>query len=295
MKTKIAIFGLLLITIIFSCNSKQKEKPESQYETMDLTAPAPQIVNCVKFSPSSVSDEIVVSDYSEENYNSSKINKKKIIKDGTLSIKASDIVSSKKFIDKTIKSLNCYYEIEELENSDRATSYTLKIRIPAENFEKLVASFENGRDEITNKRINARDVTEEYMDIETRLTNKKEYLKRYKELLPKASTIEGILSIEENIRVLQEEIESREGRLKYLNDQIAYSTLDINLYKLKKFVTKPIEQDKFSERIKKSLNSGWASVIDFTLGTIAIWPVVFVSLLLIIIFVRIIKKRKRNN
>ena len=227
--------------------------------------------------------------------NKATVGKKKIIKDGNISVKTSDINLSKKGINDLLKKLNAYYESEDLQNNDQTISYNLKIRVPAENFEKLISSIENGKDEIKSKSIQARDVTEEFIDVETRLANKREYLKRYKELLSKASTVKDILAIEENIRTLQEEIESKEGRLKYLSDQVSFSTLDINLYKEKEFIYKPQPQDKFSERVKTSLSNGWTSVVNFVLWIITVWPYIILTLIGFFVIRRVKKSKSRQS
>lgn len=297
------LFCLLVLTTLFSCKSKSTNSEHVSYDmtTIDLSAPsstsmehspamnAPAL-ETVNFSPPNIKDDLV-----EGASAKATVNKKKIIKDGSITTKAKDITASKKGIDETIKKLNAYYEVEELDNNDLSVSYNLKIRVPSLNFEKLISAIESGTDEITNKSIQARDVTEEFMDIETRLSNKREYLKKYRELLSKAAKVDDILAIEENIRVLQEEIESSEGRLKYLSDQVAYSTLNLTLYKEKAFVYKAPEQDKFSERVKKSLGSGWNSVVNFALWLITVWPFTIVFILLWVVIKWIIKRRRNKQ
>lgn len=283
------------MTIFYSCNSKQKEGMANMQEVVALSDLKMEEKSTVKFTPPVVAGDKETTEYNSASGNTgdkSAINKKKIIKDGSITIKTNDISESKKGIDTLLKKLNGYYETEDLENNDNTISYNFKIRIPANNFEQLISNLENGKDEIESKSIQARDVTEEYVDIESRLTNKREYLKRYKDLLFKASTVKDILAIEEQVRVLQEEIESKEGRLKYLNDQIAFSTLELNLYKEKDFIYKPQQQDKFWERIKKSLSNGWTSIIDFVLWSITIWPLIILTIVVIISIRRINKKRK---
>lgn len=303
MKTNILVLLFTAMTVLNSCNSKQEEQQgygqgSGDAVAMELSEP-PKLEEKVKFTPPTIAadEEVAESDDSKTETlgDKSTVNKKKIIKDGNISVKTNDINSSKKGIDELLKKLNAYYESEDLQNNDQTISYDLKIRVPADNFEKLISSIENGKDEIKSKSIQARDVTEEYVDIETRLTNKREYLKRYKELLSKAATVKDILAIEENIRTLQEEIESKEGRLKYLSDQVSFSTLDINLYKEKEFIYKPQPQDKFSERVKKSLSNGWTSVVDFVLWTITIWPYLILTLVGFIVIRRVIKKRKSRQ
>ena len=298
MNSKFLFVILTTFIFIYSCHSKQEEQTgyaEGSGDGVAAMAEPPVLDENVKFSPPEIKSNEAVPDevFSEPNILPKNINKK-IIKDGNISVKSDDIIASKIAIDNLIKTLNAYYESEDLQNNDQTISYNLKIRIPANSFEKLILSIENGKDEIKGKSIQARDVTEEFVDIETRLANKREYLKRYKELLAKASTVKDILAIEENIRTLQEEIESREGRLKYLSDQVSFSTLNINLYKEIAFVYKPQPQDKFTERLKKSISNGWASCINFMLWLITIWP--FIMLITIAAFiVKRVKKNRKNG
>lgn len=301
MKAKFLILIFTTLAFLFSCNSKQEEQygyEEGSVDSLDMTEESLEPVATTQYVTPAMADEVVPvfeNSKTETLGDKTTVNKNKIIKDGSISIKTNDINASKKGIDILLKKFNAYYEKENLENNEESISYDLKIRVPANNFERLISSLENGKDEIRSKSIQARDVTEEYVDIETRLTNKRVYLKRYKELLSKASTVKDILAIEENISKLQEEIESKEGRLKYLSDQVSFSTLELNLYKEKEFIYKAQPQDKFSERVKTSLNKGWKSVVNFALWTITKWPLLILTIVGFFGFRRIIKKRRSRK
>lgn len=288
MRTKILILCCTL-GILCSCNSQQKEKAMSavaneQVSQVNLMAPAPSYdktgENRLDTKREDLNDKTVV-------------NKQKIIKDGNITVKSSDINASKKGIDHLLKTLNAYYENEDLQNNEQSISYTLKIRIPAAHFEKLIVGIENGKDKIESKNIQTRDVTEEYVDIETRLANKRDYLKRYKELLSKALTVKDILAIEQNISSLQEEIESKEGRLNYLKDQISFSTLNISLYKEKEFTNN--YQDSFLTRVKTAVIQGWTSIVDFVLWAIGIWPYLIIIPAVFFVIRKIIRTRKNRQ
>lgn len=270
-----------LVAILSACGSKQEEASEPPVtEALAIMAPA-----------DAQDKELVVTSIPEASSNNF-TKQKKIIKDGDLTVKTEQINASKKGIDNLLKKLSAYYETEDLQNSDEAISYDLKIRIPSANFEKLISTLENGKDEIERKNIKARDVTEEFVDIETRLANKRDYLKRYKELLSKAQTVKDILTVEENIRNLQEEIESKEGRLKYLSDQVTFSTLNIHLYQEKEPTDK--NQDSFLAKTKTSLKQGWTSIVDFILWAMGIWPYLIIAILSFFIIRRKIKTRKQK-
>jgi hypothetical protein len=287
---------ILFASVLFACNNAKAPEAEASLMTLKsvepddrlMAAPAAIEANAAPENPSTNATGEPIPTQAQT---APSTVQKKIIKDGTMRIKTADMPASKKRFDVLLKSLNAYYELEDLQNNDAEIRYELKIRIPAENFEKLITSIEGGGDEITGKNIQARDVTEEFLDIATRLENKRVYMKRYQELLSKAQKIEDILAIDENIRTLQEEIESSEGRLKYLNDQVAFSTLNVTLFKNKDFIYRPKEQDKFTERVKSAFSNGWSMLVNLIIGLFGIWP----WLILLYIAYRIIKKLIRNK
>lgn len=293
------IFCVFIILQACNNNSNFDAKAESSGNAIevgiDVPAVADELVNAAppamlsEFEPSKNEDSF------KEITDKKSLDKQKIIKDGTITIKTKDIDASKKKFDDFLKKINAYYEREDLENDEQVISFYLKVRVPSNKFEVLIRTIETGDDEIVRKNIEARDVTEEYVDIESRLSNKREYLNRYRAILAKASTVKDILEVEENIRVIQEEIESKEGRLNFLKDQVAFSTLNINLIKDKEFVYKAKPQDKFSERLKDALGKGWKSVVNFVLSVISGWPIFIVIIVVIFILKRLLKRRKMKK
>jgi len=227
--------------------------------------------------------------------NNKEVVKKKIIKDGRIGLKVTDLELTKARVDSLVKRHDAYYSNENLNNTDWESSYNLTIRIPSSNFDSFIHAIEIGNGEILYKEIDARDVTDQFIDLETRLQNKRAYLKRYQELLKKAQNVKEILQVEEKIRRLEEEIESTTGRLKYLSDLVDYSTLRLNIYKHKDFKYNPKKRDKFSERIKQSLSKGWFGFIDFLLLLMKIWPFWIIGILLIYFIKKLRKKKKQNK
>jgi hypothetical protein len=293
---------LIIITIaallIQACGNKENKETTEETAVAAMvaapvvTADAPVEMNSKRANLAGYSGSSMES--SSTSSSTVDIDKKKIIRDGDLSIETKDLQESKKKVDALLKQLNAYCESENMSNNNENTMFNLKIRVPSAQFEALVSGIEKGEDEIIYKNIQARDVTEEYVDVETRLASKRDFLQRYKELLAQSRTVEDILAVQENLRVLQEEIESQEGHLKYLNDQINYSTLNLTLIKQKEFVYKPEAKDKFSERIKKSLSNGWYSIVDGVLWVVSMWGWVVVVLVAWVIL-RKIRRRKQQQ
>jgi hypothetical protein len=220
---------------------------------------------------------------------------KKIIRNGSMSIKAEEIDSSKRRLDAILLKYDGYYEEEKLTNQDEGISYTLKIRIPCKQFNEFIMAVEAGKDEVVSKNISAQDVTEEFVDLEGRLNSKREYLKRYIEILRKANKVEDMMQVEENIRNLQEEIESAEGRLRFLGDQVSYSTLNIELYDKKPYVYKAEDNHPFWQRLKRSLHTGWSGVVDITIGLLSIWPLMIIAGIVFVVVRRLIRKNAKKE
>jgi hypothetical protein len=219
---------------------------------------------------------------------------KKIIKDGRLGLKVTDLQKTKDGVDALVKKYGGYYSNERFFNTDWESSFALNVRIPATSFENFIAEIESGDAEILYKEIDARDVTDQFIDLETRLETKRNYLKRYNDLLQQAKTVKDILEVEEKIRALAEEIESTTGRLKYLSNLVDYSTLDLSISKQKDFKYIPTKRDQFLERLKQSLSKGWFGFVDFLLFLVKIWPFIIIASLLFF-FWKKYKRRKRKN
>lgn len=295
---------LAVAALLLACQPQTEKTPETEITsdismtTVDaLEAPAacspPPVLETVKFSPPVIKDDAVESDVLQA-ATSALTKDKKIIKDGSMSIKVKDVEAAKKRIDHIVKAHDAYYENESFENNDSRISYNLKVRIPAKQFDAFLKESEKDEGEILYKNISARDVTEEYVDGEIRLNSKRLFRNRYNQLLEKAGKVDDILAIEENIRTLQEEIESQEGQLKFLDDQVSYSTLEITLFHQKTLSEPVIEKDSFFKRLKTSLGNGWDMLVAGILWCMMQWPWYLLAVVIITGIKLYIKRRRKT-
>jgi hypothetical protein len=220
---------------------------------------------------------------------------KKIIKDGRMGLRVDELEATKQRIDSLLMKHKGYYAQETLLHEAYESTFSLKIRVPNENYELLIAAIESGKGEIRYKEINTLDVTEQFVDIETRLNNKRSYLLRYQELLKQAKSIKEILEVEEYIRSLVEEIESAEGRLRYLSNQVAYSTLDLAISKENDYKFTPGRKENFVERLKEALSTGWDGFVDFIIFLLSAWPLWLILTGVIYLFVKWRQRKKRRT
>ena len=182
-----------------------------------------------------------------------------------------------------VKAFAGYISAANLQNNRYSINNNLLIRVPAYKLDTLLQILENQALFVNHSRISATDVTEEYLDIETRLATKKAVRERYLKILrEQAKTVQDVLLAEEQIRGLTEEIEAREGRLRYLKNQIGLSTLRLNIYQKVAYVAEPDVYEKgFFTKVKEGFVGGWEILQSMVLGIIYLWPVVILLILLL--------------
>lgn len=273
-------FGLLLTIFIFfaACDN-----PDTYNKATNDVRPAPA-VEASGMQAFSVADSKVMMRETNEN--------QKIIRTANLRYEVNNM--EKALAD--IKDLLLTYQ-GDVENerqysqSDRLTA-SLTVRVPAKDFETFIDELLKGESirRLEERSISARDVTEQFIDVEARLKTKKQTMARYQELLQKAETVSDIINVEDKIRRLQEEIESQEGRLKYLSDQVDMSEVRINIYEITKTTYVPDKSNGLLPTVLKALHGGLQGIVVVMLWIVRLWPL----WLLYIIIRLIIKARKKG-
>lgn len=205
---------------------------------------------------------------------------RQLIKTGNISFETNSIEKTRTQLLQEIESLDGYISNENQYDSGDRIHYNIQVRLPAKNFDALLNSIAENATRIENQSVNVQDVTEEYIDIQSRLKTKKELEERYRELLARANSVEEILSIEREIGVLRSDIESYEGRLNYLKNQVSLSTLNVDFYQL------TLKDFGFFSKIGRAVSNGWTHLLAFIVGLIEIWP----FLILITLFIYLAKR-----
>ena len=283
------VLGVLAATFLFSCSGDfNKEAMEGEVAFNDMLYEDTE-AEAVPMSRQSIGEN---NQY--ETKESNLITDKKIIKDARIGIEVENYSLYRSNLDSAIRRANAYISSDNLDKNDYNINCNMTIRIPSENFEKFISTLEKGSEKLLYKNISARDVTEEFIDIEARLNTKKEVEKRYIQLLSKAKNIKEILEVEEKLRVLREEIESKEGRLKYLKKQVSYSTVYLQITQNLEYKYEPVKEKSFFQRLFKSLDKGWKGFIVFLLFLFRIWPVILIGVFSFY-YIRRIRRKKNVN
>ncbi len=210
----------------------------------------------------------------------------KIIKNANCKIKVKDVEEATVLAKKIALQYQGYISDERFTNTNYTKENRFTIRIPQDQFDTVLDSVCGLAEFVDYKNISTVDVTKEYIDITSRLQTKLDVKERYETILrTKAKTVEDILKTEEKLSLLQEEIESAQGRLKYLSNKVSYSTIQVDVYQTIIPKDEPAGyKPHFLDKAKHGLSFGWSIIENLTLLLFYIWPLLVLGGVIFVYF-----------
>ena len=215
---------------------------------------------------------------------------KKIIHTADIRFKVEDLKKAEITIKTHVKALNGYISNENQHRYSGKLENSWTVRVPAEKFDIFLGDIEKESIYVDSKNVSAEDVTAEYVDNELRIKSKQKVFERYLELLKQAKNVQEIMAVEEQIRIIREEIESKEGRQKYLNDQVSFSTITISFYQETETSSAP--EQPFYVKIWKNFVAGWISFFNMIIGLFYLIPYILLLFGLFYLLRKWWRKRK---
>lgn len=154
------------------------------------------------------------------------------------------------------------YIIEFTENmSEYEQGGTFILKVPASGFSSFLNRLEKVKHEKLEQSIKGQDVSEEYVDLESRLKAKQLMEIQYTEFMKKATKSTDLVSFANELGAIQEQIEQIKGRMRYIDQNVSFSTVELRLYQTDELVVakEKTEQgpllDRASSALKSSLNA----------------------------------------
>lgn len=155
---------------------------------------------------------------------------RKLIRTGQISIEVASYQKAAQEVTRLAESLGGYLADSRSSRSPNGKEQgVLTIRIPAERFAQSLSGLK-GLGTVRSQNVNAQDVTKAYADLETRLRVKRDTAERLREILKtRTAALADVLQVERELARVTEEIEQMEGERRYYDQQVALSTLTVEL------------------------------------------------------------------
>lgn len=125
-------------------------------------------------------------------------------------------------LDGYVVSMNTYQYQEGVQGS-------ITLRVPAGSLDEALSRLKELATTVRHESVSTQDVTEEYVDLESRLRHLRAKEEQLLEFLDRAEDTEAVLAVYEQLSYTQQEIEQVTGRMKFLENQTALATINVNL------------------------------------------------------------------
>ena len=106
---------------------------------------------------------------------------------------------------------------------------SIQIRVPAERLREALEQIKSGATEVRGENISGQDVTQEFTDLQSSLRNLEAAEEQLLEIMGSAVKTEDVLRVFENLRQVRQEIEITTGRIQYLSESAALSSISVEL------------------------------------------------------------------
>jgi PBP1b-binding outer membrane lipoprotein LpoB len=158
-----------------------------------------------------------------------------VIKNATLSIAVNDPLKSMDTISRMAETMGGFVVSADmsqqyLSNGIKVPQVSMTIRVPAERLAEALTTIKAETDQpIISENNSSQDVTADYTDLNSRLTNLQAAEKQLQEIMASANKTEDVLSVYSQLVSVREQIELIKGQMKYYEESAALSSISVQL------------------------------------------------------------------
>lgn len=296
-----AVILVIIIVLIFTTTLWQTKTQDSYTVSQNMMVRSGAAVGGDSGSYKmieSVAPEMVAYDMNESDKSPVSKSERMIIKTGSLSMVVKDVNEVIVGITKYALDNDGFVVYSNIYKSGITPAGEVTVRIPANIFDTGVGEIKR-MGEIKSESVNGQDVTEEYVDLDLQLKNLRAAENQFLQIMNRAVKIEDVLAVQRELTNVRGQIESIQGRMKYLSQSAEMSTLTVYLSTDPNVLPtldpenkwKPWAQVKDAARSLVEIAKGFANLIIWLVVYLPVWMVVGLVIWLVW---RKLKKKNQN-
>lgn len=227
----------------------------------------------------------------------------KIITTVYIEMQTKDFLPTTENLNDLIEKYKGYIEQSNISYNDYVYSTSLKysnysIRIPKENLDKFIDEVVQIANIISQNQ-DTQNITRQYRDTESRLRVLETKEERILTLLEKAEKMEDIIVLENQLSDLIYEKENLTQNLTNMDDQVNYSTVNLNLQEVAKLTPGGNSKTPFLEKLKTAFEDSFyfftRNIGDLVIGLVYFLPYGLILAVIGYIVYRFIWKKRRDK
>ncbi len=154
---------------------------------------------------------------------------RKVVKTANLGLRSEEVRQSAARAQQVAATAGGTVLSSQVYRNDGSVTADLVLSVPYEEFERVLDELRGLGEKVTTDSISGQDVTEEYVDLESRERNLRATEESLLRLYDRAENVEEALSIQRELTTVRGEIELVQGRIKYLDQRSAHSQITLNI------------------------------------------------------------------
>ncbi|MEH1977589.1 MAG: DUF4349 domain-containing protein [Nostoc sp.] len=168
---------------------------------------------------------------------------------------------------------------QQPKNDNPRYTATIQLRIPEDRLEPTLEQLAK-LGTVESRNITAEDVGDRLVDFQARLTNLQKTEANLQKIMDRAGSVRDVLSVSQELSNVRQSIEQIDAQLKNLKNQVAYSTITLNL---EAAVSSTSPQPALGLQVQETWNNSTHSLSAFSVGLLklGIWLIVYSPYLLI--------------
>jgi hypothetical protein len=152
-----------------------------------------------------------------------------IVRNASLDVVVSDTEAALEDINALVKELGGFIVTSNVYQYQEGLQASVTFRVPVDSLDVALARIRDLATEVRSETISGEDVTEEYVDLGSRLRHLEAIEDRLTDFLDEAEDTEAALAVFEQLREVQAEIEYVKGRRQYLEESAALSSVELRI------------------------------------------------------------------
>jgi hypothetical protein len=292
----LSFFIIFSGTVVFSSCAKKSDSVSTRQVYAEAEHPAGAVKNAAYAKDATTTDVDTadmqhLSDGTETAKTAAMLDQQ-LIKEGSINFETHDIAETRQHIESLVQKYGAYISQEDERASSSRIYQNMTVRIPKAHFDVFVTELSGSVKKIDEKSITVQDVTEEFIDNTARLAVKKETEQGYLRLLNQAKTIKDILDIQNELQDIRSDIESIEGRLRYLKNSVNFSMLHISMYQQ---IEAASETGSVFMPIWDAIKGGVQAFAAVCIALLYGWVFIALGIAAMLIILRLRKRRRKDK
>jgi uncharacterized coiled-coil protein SlyX len=154
---------------------------------------------------------------------------RKVIKNAELTLRVNDTFASVDKLTGIVADYDGFIVSSRAWSEGQYRMATVTISVPVDTFEQVLRRLRGIAVEVLDERADGEDVTDQYVDLESRLRNLEATQTRIRAFLDQTVTVEEALEVNRRLSEVEAQIEDIKGKMNYLTERAAYSTITVHL------------------------------------------------------------------